>query len=419
MSKKVVFITARLPYPANSGRKNVMYNYCKLLHEEFGFTVSVVSFLEPGDMVDPIPEFIDKVITLPRIGNLTKIWNIIVHSFIKGTVPIQVSLFYSSKIKKLIKNYVTDIQPDYVICDMVRTTEYGKDLGCTTIADLDDRLSVRYQRQLDVDYGQDNPFGAYLKRLPKFVQKFILGKNAKTLLLRKEISLLTRYELHVGDEYDWVVFVAKNEAKKFNADLGERKAVALPLGVNTKLFPKLPNNRQINYELGFLGAMNVSHNSTAVKYFIDEILPIVHREIPNATFHVIGGGADADLLERENKLISFSGRVDNVTDELAKCQIFVAPLLFGSGIKTKNLEAMSLGIPVVTNSIGAENISAVNGRDWIVRDDKSALAASIIQLLEDKTFAREVGENGASFVRRNFTWEQTKLAMTDLFKRGR
>mgnify|MGYP002240203480 CR=1 FL=1 len=80
---------------------------------------------------------------------------------------------------------------------------------------------------------------------------------------------------------------------------------------------------------------------------------------------VVGGGASENLLKLQSEHVTFTGRVEDVRDYLEECSVFVCPMTFGSGIKTKNLEAMAMGLPVVTTSIGAENINAQNGRDWI------------------------------------------------------
>ena len=100
-----------------------------------------------------------------------------------------------------------------VIGDMIRTTEYIRNLDCYKIADLDDRLSLRYKRQLDYSIDDVNPYGAYLTRLPKIIQKIFLWKPLKLLITKNEIKLLEKYELEIGKKCDKTVFVAENEVK--------------------------------------------------------------------------------------------------------------------------------------------------------------------------------------------------------------
>ena len=103
--------------------------------------------------------------------------------------------------------------------------------------------------------------------------------------------------------------------------------------------------------------------------------------------------------------IIFLGRVDDVREHLKKCKVFVCPLTFGSGIKTKNLEAMAMGLPIVTTNIGAENINAINQKDWIVTDDVNEFANSVVKLIDDAKLRKTIGFNAYTYVKNNFTWD--------------
>ena len=125
--KRLVFLTARLPFPASSGRKNVMYNYCKILHETYGYDITVVSYLEDGDDPNAKPDFISDIIVLPKVSAKKKIQNLLLRTFIQRRWPMQVSLFWDSSNAVNIKEVLNDIKPDVVIADMVRMTEYARE----------------------------------------------------------------------------------------------------------------------------------------------------------------------------------------------------------------------------------------------------------------------------------------------------
>ena len=191
------------------------------------------------------------------------------------------------------------------------------------------------------------------------------------------------------------------------------KAVAVPIGVDVDYFyyrePKATKNI-----VGFLGAMSVAHNENAVRHFISEILPIVLQKVPDTVFMVIGGGVSGELRKLESEHVYFTGRVEDVRDYLERCKVFVCPMTFGSGIKTKNLEAMAMGLPIVTTGIGAENINAVNGKDWIVADDNSEFADWVTDLLTDEANRYLIGKNGSDFIKDNFTWNVARKKFEEL-----
>lgn len=408
----VLFVMPRLPFPATSGRKTSLYHYCRILSEELNYKLVVAAFLESGDDINEKPAFIDKLVILQSPSNIDKVREILIYSILLRKKPMQVSLFWSSKAKEQIDRLVEKEKPDIIIADMIRTTEYIKDFNAVRVADLDDRISLRYARQLENDIDGINPYGSYLGTMPKILQKILLCNFIKLAVVKKEIELLHSYELEIGKKCDAVVFVSKREADTFNNELKENKAFAVPIGVDTNYFGDIDLENSGEELIGFLGAMNVAHNENAAAHFAKDILPKIVKKHPNARFLVIGGGTQERLLKLTSDHVIFTGRVDDVRDCLKKCKVFVCPMTFGSGIKTKNLEAMAMGLPLVTTSIGAENIEAEDCEDWFVTDDDTEFADRVVTLLEDGKRRVAMGQRGRQFVSDNFTWEKT----TDQFR---
>lgn len=414
-TKKILFVMPRLPFPAISGRKTSLYHYCRILSEELGYRLIVAAFLEKGDDPQLKPGFIDRLEVLPKPSATTKIKNIFVDSILLKKKPMQVSLYWNPSAKMMIDEIVKEEQPDIIIGDMVRSTEYIKDYSIYRIADLDDRISLRYQRQLDYDISGINPYGAFLNTVPKIIQKIMLWKPLKVYVVKNEIILLRKYELEIAGQCDRTVLVAQQEADALNQELGENKAYAIPIGVDVDYFSYRKNNFEEEY-IGFLGAMSVAHNENAVRHFILDILPDIVKERPRAKFLVIGGGASDDLKKFESQHVHFTGRVEDVRDYLEKCKVFVCPMTFGSGIKTKNLEAMAIGLPIVTTSIGAENIDAENEKEWIVEDNPREFSRAVIKLLTDENLQSKMGEDASKFINANYTWNVTKKKFEELLQ---
>lgn len=407
--KTILFITSRTPFPPNSGRKSSLYHYCKII-KELGYRLIVASF-DDNSKIELKPDFIDEITILENPNKKTKIFNILYYSFFKNVYPLQVSLYYDKNIDLKIKEIVKKWNPNVVIADMVRTTEYLKKMdNICTIADLDDRLSLRYQRQLECNVQDINPYGQFLNTLPYLIQKMLLIPVIKKIVMKKEIKLLKKYELSIGSVTDSTIFVAKKETQDFNRELGENKAITIPIGVDIEYYKYFDNSSVSEDIIGFVGFLSVAHNEAAVKKFINDVMPIILKKKPNTKFMVIGGGASQELKRMGSKNIVFTGYVEDVREYLKKCKLFVSPLTFGSGIKTKNLEAMALGLTVVTTSIGAENIGAVNNEDWIIEDDFNIMANKILDLLDNTKLRKKIGKNAVDYVKNNFTWDISKEA---------
>ena len=157
MGKKLLFITTRLFFTTNSGRKLSLYHYCRGLYEKYGYDIYLFTFLE-GDQVfeDELknkPYFIKEVYRASEIGAITKIGNLFFKSLFSKKWPLQCSLYYSQTNVNRIRQLCGEHHFDVVITDMIRTAPYidGLEGVPVKILDMDDLLSKRYERELAAD----------------------------------------------------------------------------------------------------------------------------------------------------------------------------------------------------------------------------------------------------------------------------
>jgi len=329
---------------------------------------------------------------------------------------MQVSLFWDESIKDDIYKILEKEKPDFVIADFVRTTEYLKDYPGFKIADLQDLLSLRYKRQLKLNLATFNPYGAYLFRFSKFIQNFLQMETLKRFVLKNEIKLLEKYEKNVGEHYDRVMFVAQNEGELFDQMLRDNKSLVASIGVDVDYFSENLNIEKEENSIAFFGALSVAHNENGIIHFIRDVFPIVRQKVPDAKLYIIGGGVTEQINRAVVEGVVITGRVDDIRSSVERCKVFVCPLLFGSGIKTKNLEAMAMGMPVVTTRIGAENIPATAGKDWLVEDDNQSFADAVVSILQNKELRNALSINGQQYVKENFSWKNAEYKFREVFK---
>ena len=85
--KKLLLLSERLPYPPTSGTKNLLYNYCRILHDQFGIEIVNISFLEIDDDISKKPNFIARTYTLPNPSSFVKLKNILFKTFLQKRYP--------------------------------------------------------------------------------------------------------------------------------------------------------------------------------------------------------------------------------------------------------------------------------------------------------------------------------------------
>ncbi|MFH0792533.1 MAG: glycosyltransferase family 4 protein, partial [bacterium] len=288
-----------------------------------------------------------------------------------------------------------------------RTAEFLKDFPIPKILDLDDMLSIRYKRQLELKERQTNPFGQYARQLPSLASKVLNSRFVQRMVLKYESRRLARYEIAISRQFDAIVLVSALETDLLNEILGEKKAFAVPAGVEMSLFDPGQKEKSGNI-ISFLGLYSSSHNEDTALHLCHNILPEIKKSVPDVKLRLIGGGLTKRIEDlAKNPSVEVTGKVPAVQDYLRTSKVFVAPFRFGSGVKTKILEAMALKLPVVTNSIGEEGMNIENKGILVVEDDPRDFVKAVVRLLQDEALREELGEKGRRFVIENFAYTQT------------
>lgn len=408
MEKRLLFITTRLFWPADSGRKVSLYYYCQGLQLKYGYDVYIYSFLEHGqsnNLLAEKPNFIKKVEVAAKISRIDKIKNLFIKSIFTMQWPLQCSLFYNEANKVKINKYIKEIKPDTVIVDMVRLAPYYEGFTnekCLKVLDMDDLLSKRYERQLSSDTNASIT-GQYSANMSGLVNKIIGIKIIKNIILKFEQYLMQKAERYYGRLYDKVLFVSQKECDALNTYIGD-KAVSIPMGIDVKGFRNCHYNPRNENKLCFVGNMAVAANVDTLYMIVNEILPKIKAKV---TLLVIGKCPTyLKELYKEHKEVVFTGRVDVIYDYAKECDLFLAPIAYGSGIKTKILEAMAMQLPVITNSIGAEGLDMVNGEHYIVEDDCAKIAEQVDYYLEHKDKAALIAVRGQQLVFDKYDWNK-------------
>ena len=148
----------------------------------------------------------------------------------------------------------------------------------------------------------------------------------------------------------------------------------------------------------FFGAMGRQENSLSALWFIENVMPKISDL--SVKFVILGGNPPKELISKESPSVHITGFVDDIKPYFETAMCFVAPLILGAGIKVKILEALSSGIPVLTNKIGIEGIPARDGHEYLHCETAEEYETLIRAIYNHEIDVKQVGDNARKFIKK-------------------
>jgi glycosyltransferase involved in cell wall biosynthesis len=224
-----------------------------------------------------------------------------------------------------------------------------------------------------------------------------------------EAKRLAAYEPAVLMRTNGVVVSSLRDKHGLNLLAAEKKRSLPPIqvisnGVDCDYFS--PGAENIDrYSIVFIGKIGYSANSLAAKHFINEILPMVRAEQPNAKFTIVGANPPSDLRTLKQHGVAVTGWVPDIRPYLSAAHVVVCPLKVSVGIQNKLLEAMAAAKGIVTYPGPARTVSNDGLPLFLEADSPEAFAKHVIKLFQSDALRTQLGTNARAYVRARFNWE--------------
>ena len=191
-----------------------------------------------------------------------------------------------------------------------------------------------------------------------------------------------------------------------------------PNGVDSQFFS--PDGRSYDQDLiSFIGRMDYYPNQECMIRFCHEVLPRIQREQPSSKLYIVG--ADPSLtIRRLGELtgVTVTGSVADVRPYVRRSAVMVAPLTIARGTQNKILEAMAMGVPVVTSTLAAGGVDAVKGEHLVVADDAGSCARAILKVMQDRSERHRLSEAGRARVMSHHHWPNSMYRLDVILGRA-
>ena len=165
-----------------------------------------------------------------------------------------------------------------------------------------------------------------------------------------------------------------------------------------------------------IGSMNWVPNIEGVKWFLEEVWPLIHKSFPDLKCYMAGRGMPDWIYELNLKNIVVLGEVPDAYEFIQSKSISIAPLFSGSGIRIKIIESMAQARAVISTTIGAEGINYTNGENIIIADDKYTFLEAVKLLYPDPSATKKMGESARKLILKQHNNKVLVAEMVDFYR---
>jgi len=404
---RILFLSQLLPYPLDAGPK--IRSYYVLRHLLKNHDVSLVCFIresDPPQAVDHIksicPESHFVILKRSPIRNVVAL----LRSILTGKSWL-IARDHNRDMRSLLGHLVQKTDFDYIHADQLWMAPYA----------LATRDSTPSDRRPRIVLDQHNAVHLIPKRM---------AENARTFLFRSfldmESARIARYESQVCQAFDKVVWVSEQDYEAVN------QVMPVPSQDEQEGFWDSPTVIPICQDpdgiepidsltegstLLFVGGFHWPPNVEGLRWFLQQVFPIVRDKVPGATLLAVGKNPPPEFLNKPG--VVAPGYVEDLAHSWRSSRIFIVPLLSGGGMRVKILDAWTYGLPVVSTSIGAEGLSYIDGENIIIADHAEAFAQALINLLGSRKDCVRVCSAGRVNLENTYNWKKVYSSWDQIY----
>jgi len=388
---RIAAFTPYLPYPPDEGGKIRSYHLLQALatHSDMDLYTVYYGKRPSQAAIEAVREYYHRVVLFhlekPR-RTRDRIRRILV------SLPRSVDHFHTAHSLQQARRHLDNGQYDLVIADEIHMTPY---------AELAPDLARIVSRQ-KVDHVH---FREMARARPGGLEK---------ALDYIEAARLHRYERAKMPFYHACVACSEHDAALIHRDTPEIPVLVIPNGADLTAFVPSGHPRARVPTLLYVGSMHYYPNIDAVQFFFEEMHGLIRQEVPGVRVQIVGHAPTPEILQLGNlPSVKVTGTVPDVRPYYEQASVFIVPLRLGGGTRLKIVEAMAMGLPVVSTTVGAEGLDVHPGEDILIADDAATFARSVLKLLSDPDLRESIAKGGRLLARR-YDWQELAKPYIDL-----
>lgn len=383
---RILAITDTIPYPPVSGDRIRVYNLLRRIARQH--QVWLAALLEKPDEVESVSHMEEfccgvEVAHVRRRHPLAHLPGLLRYAL--ASKPLELKFYHSEELVHNIRHLASTVDFDVVQIVHSHMALYLETLPPDT----------RCKRILMFQNIAFDQFG----RIFRVERRPVIKMRALIHSL-----MMHRWEPRYAERFDRCITVSEVDRHLLTTANPHLQVDVIPSGVDTQAYQPLPQEGT-SPTLLFVGKMSYPPCADAVLYFYREIFPLVRRMIGDVEMWIVGREPPPEVRRLSGDGVHVTGWVDDVVPYYSQSTVCVVPLRAGGGTRLKILEAMALGRPVVSTSIGCEGLDVIDGQHLLIADSPEQFAEKTVRLLKDRALYRHVTTHARQLVVDRYDWD--------------
>ncbi len=414
----ILFLTQVLPYPLDAGPKVRAYHMLRHLAERHD--VTLVSFVRPDDTHEAIEHLAGLCAGVHAVPMRRSAWRN-ARAAAKGILtnsPMVVARDEIAEMSRTLSRLTEAVPFQVVHADQLSMAGYGQ-----YAAGKGARQNGKRPRRPATVLDEHNAIYLLTRRMADTE-----SNTLRRLVIRREAGAFARYEAQMLAAYDAVLTVTEEDRLHLLALLADTghyydtnndtKFTVIPIcgdAEQVSVIPRVPGGPPT---ILHLGTMFWPPNIQGVLWFAEQVLPLVHRQVPEARLVIAGKNPPPEVVALgADPRIAVTGYVPDPTAHLAATDAFIVPLHAGGGMRVKIVDAWLRGLPIVSTPVGAEGIESRNNENILVASTPAAFADATVRLLTDPTLNACLRTNGRRWAEERYSWQTVYRRVDEVYDR--
>jgi glycosyltransferase involved in cell wall biosynthesis len=310
-------------------------------------------------------------------------------------LPLQAQFAWSGQLQGHITAYLHATPPDIIHVEHLRMAGYALPLlrDWPIIWDAVDFLGSLYSQAA--------------RTSASFIWRIISGLEAQRLATYEPWLVSQFLRTLVITSADKALFEAAAPAFR---DRVRVASLGLPMNYVPGTQTRVPNT------IALTGTLNYHPNVASTLYFVHDIFPLILQRHPETRLQIIGANPVPAIQALQSAQISVTGFVPSLFDALSQSTLAVAPILYGSGIQVKVMEAFLTATPVVSTTTALRGLAVTHGEHLLSADTPTLFAEAVVRLLEDEPLRSRLGAAGRQYVEQYHDLNRTTALLTPMYE---